>query len=226
MGDAADAGERNDVGDDRTGLTSEDIVFDDEDDEDDEDSEHDALGTKRGASSTMVKPKKRAKMGISRYIDDMAEEDEEEEDDEKMAAARLKLEEEDREMRSEMERQDRRRNQENLFEGEDADVAGVVKSLHDRYQRTTQLAHDLDDLDEGIPPTEGSSANLAASRHAAARQANAPSLTDPRLWVVPCKTGSEHEAVLSLMNKCVTMTREGQPMGPLAAYEDQSSNDK
>jgi hypothetical protein len=55
MGDAADAGERNDAGDDRTGLTSEDIVFDDEDDEDDEDSEHDALGTKRGASSTMVR---------------------------------------------------------------------------------------------------------------------------------------------------------------------------
>jgi hypothetical protein len=165
-------------------------------------------------------------MGISRYIDDMAEEDEEEEDDEKMAAARLKLEEEDREMRSEMERQDRRRNQENLFQGEDADVSGVVKSLQERYQRTTQLAHDLDDLDEGIPLAEGSSANLAASRHAAARQANAPSLTDPRLWVVPCKTGSEHEAVLSLMNKCVTMTREGQPMGPLAAYEDQSSNDK
>ena len=67
-------------------------------------------------------------MGISRYIDDMAEEDDEEEDDEKMAAARLKLEEEDREMRSEMERQDRRRNQENLFEGEDADVAGGTVS--------------------------------------------------------------------------------------------------
>ena len=79
-------------------------------------------------------------MGISRYIDDMAEEDEEEEVDEKMAAARLKLEEEDREMRSEMERQDRRRNQENLFQGEDADVSGVVKSLQERYQRTTQLA--------------------------------------------------------------------------------------
>ena len=54
-----------------------------------------------------VKTKKRAKLGISRYIDDMAEEDEEEEDDEKMAAARLKLEEDDREMKLEMERQDR-----------------------------------------------------------------------------------------------------------------------
>ena len=160
-----------------------------------------------------VKTKKRAKLGISRYIDDMAEEDEEEEDDEKMAAARLKLEEDDREMKLEMERQDRRRKQENFFEGEDADVAGVVKSLHDRYQRTTQLAHDLDDLDEGIPLADGSSDTLAASRHAAARQANAPSLTDPRMWVVPCKTGSEREAVLSLMNKCVAMTREGRPMG-------------
>ena len=55
MGDATAAGERKDAGDDRTGLTSEDIVFDDEDDEEDEDSEHDALGTKRGASSTMVR---------------------------------------------------------------------------------------------------------------------------------------------------------------------------
>ena len=38
MGDATAAGERKDAGDDRTGLTSEDIVFDDEDDEDDEEA--------------------------------------------------------------------------------------------------------------------------------------------------------------------------------------------
>ena len=131
--------------------------------------------------------------------------------------ARLRLEEEDREMRSEMERQDRRRNQENLFEGEDADVAGVVKSLHERYQRTTQLAHDLDELDDGIPLAEGASTALAAARHAAARQSNAPSLTDPRLWIVNCKPGYEREAVLSLMNKCISMTREGQPIGAIPA---------
>jgi len=145
----------------------------------------------------------------------MAEEDDEEEDDEKMAVARLRLEEEDREMKLEMERQDRRRNQENLFEGEDADVVGVVKSLHERYQRTTQLAHDLDGLDEGIPLADGASAALAAARHAAARQSNAPSLTDPRLWIVPCKTGCEREAVLSLMNKCIATTREGKSIGAI-----------
>lgn len=143
----------------------------------------------------------------------MAEEDDEEEDDEKMAVARLRLEEEDREMKSEMERQDRRRNQENLFEGEDADVTNVVKSLHERYQRTTQLAHDLDELDEGVPLADGASAGLAAARHAAARQSNTPSLTDPRLWIVPCKTGCEREAVLSLMNKCIATTREGKSIG-------------
>ena len=93
-------------------------------------------------------------------------------------------------MRSEMERQDRRRNQEKLFKGEDADVAGVVKSLHERYQRTTRLASDLDDIVD-----DGANTSLAASRYKATRQANAPTLTDPRLWVVPCKIGCEREAV-------------------------------
>ena len=151
-------------------------------------------------------------LGISRYIDDMAEEEEEEDNNEKLAAARLRVDEEDREMRSEIQRQDRRRNQENFFEGSDADVAGVVKSLHERYQRTTQLVHDLDDIDEGIPYADKAHAALAASRHAATRQANAPSLADPRLWAIPCKLGCEREAVLSLMNKCAAMTCEGTQM--------------
>ena len=142
----------------------------------------------------------------------MAEEDEEEDDAEKMAAARLRLEEEDRGMKSEMERQDRRRNQESLFRGGDADVANVVRSLHERYQRTTQLAQDLDDFDEGIPFGDSARTSLAASRHAATRQANAPSLTDPRLWVVPCKSGYEREAVVSLMNKFIAMVSAGHPM--------------
>jgi len=157
------------------------------------------------------KTTKRAKVGIARYIDDMAEEDDEDENDEKIVAARLRLEEEHREMKSEMERQDRRRKHEILFKGEDADVAGVVKSLHDRYQRTTQLAHDLDNLDNGIP-FANSRVSLAASRHAATRQAHAPSLTDPRLWVVPCKSGCENEAALALMNKCIAMMHEGNPL--------------
>ena len=142
----------------------------------------------------------------------MAEEEEEEDNNEKLAAARLRVDEEDRGMRSEIQRQDRRRNQENFFEGSDADVAGVVKSLHERYQRTTQLVHDLDDIDEGIPYADKAHAALAASRHAATRQANAPSLADPRLWAIPCKLGCEREAVLSLMNKCAAMTCEGTQM--------------
>ena len=115
-------------------------------------------------------------------------------------------------MRSEMERQDRRRNQEKLFKGEDADVAGVVKSLHERYQRTTRLASDLDDIVD-----DGANTSLAASRYKATRQANAPTLTDPRLWVVPCKIGCEREAVLSLMNKCSAMARTGQAIGGVTA---------
>eukprot|EP00629_Pelagomonadales_sp_RCC1024_P000201 CAMPEP_0119274702 /NCGR_PEP_ID=MMETSP1329-20130426/12632_1 /TAXON_ID=114041 /ORGANISM="Genus nov. species nov., Strain RCC1024" /LENGTH=1009 /DNA_ID=CAMNT_0007275045 /DNA_START=223 /DNA_END=3252 /DNA_ORIENTATION=+ len=162
-------------------------------------------------TSTTGKTTKRAKVGIARYIDDMAEEDDEDENDEKIVAARLRLEEEHREMKSEMERQDRRRKHETLFKGEDADVAGVVKSLHDRYQRTTQLAHDLDNLDNGIP-FANSRVSLVASRHAATRQAHAPSLTDPRLWVVPCKSGCENEAALALMNKCIAMMHEGNPL--------------
>ena len=78
----------------------------------------------------------------------MAEEEDEEDNNEKLAAARLRVDEEDRDMRSEIQRQDRRRNQENFFEGGDADVAGVVKSLHDRYQRTT-LSHS-----NSLPPPQ------------------------------------------------------------------------
>jgi hypothetical protein len=170
------------------------------------------IGSVKRMASTTGKATKRAKTGISRYIDDMAEEDEEDENDAKIVAARLRLEEEHREMKSEMERQDRRRKHEILFKGEDADVAGVVKSLHDRYQRTSKLAHELDNLDDGIPFGNNSRVSLVASRHAATRQANTPSLTDPRLWVVPCKSGCENEAALAVMNKCIAMMREGNPL--------------
>ena len=153
------------------------------------------------------------KTGISRYFDDMAEE-EEDDDVKKMEAARRKLEEDEREMKSEIKRQDRRRNQENMFKGENADVAGVVNSLQQRYHRTAQLAHDLE-FDDGIPFATPGRTSLATSRHAATRQAHAPSLTDPRLWVLPCKTGCEYEAVLSLMKKCNIMAREGYSMSRL-----------
>ena len=58
-------------------------------------------------------------------------------------------------------------------------IAGVVKSLHERYQRTTQLVHDLDDIDEGIPYADKAMLPLQHRLHAATRQANAPSLADP-----------------------------------------------
>jgi len=144
------------------------------------------------------RPKKRTKTGLSRYIDDMAEEDDEEFDDRDLSA---RVDKEDKDLRSEMERQDRRRNQETLFEGADADVAGVVNSLHERYSRTKQIASDLDNIHDGMPCAHD--ASLTASRKEATRQANAPSLTDPRLWLVPCKSGCERESVISLMNKCI-----------------------
>jgi len=150
-----------------------------------------------------VKPKKKSKVGLARYIDDMAEEDDEELDEKNIESARF--EKEDKDVRLEIERQDRRRNQESLFEGADADVVDVVHSLHERYRRTTQLANDLDGVHEGMPCADDAS---RSARQEATRQVNAPSLTDPRLWLVPCKTGCECQAVISLINKCIARAEQ------------------
>ena len=39
-----------------------------------------------------------------------------------------------------------------------------------------------------------------------------PTPQDPKLWLVECKTGSEREAVISLMQKCMDLASKGAPL--------------
>jgi len=44
-----------------------------------------------------------------------------------------------------------------------------------------------------------------------------PSLSDPILWLVKCKLGSEREACICLMNKYLDLKRRGQPLKIISA---------
>ena len=41
---------------------------------------------------------------------------------------------------------------------------------------------------------------------------NAPSITDPKLWMIRCREGSEAAVVIALMNKFVAMAEQGTPL--------------
>ncbi|KAJ1459464.1 hypothetical protein M885DRAFT_511446 [Pelagophyceae sp. CCMP2097] len=161
-------------------------------------------------------PKKAA--GLSKYFDDMAHEDSDDDDgefdeaqQERNRKLREKQTEEEREFDAELQRQDKRREREGQFQAEDADVGGVVKALEERYQRARtpgDLRRELGgDGEEG-----GAVGDRGSIIYDAARQAQAPALSDPRLWVVPCKIGSEKEGALALMNKAIAMARKGEPL--------------
>lgn len=45
-----------------------------------------------------------------------------------------------------------------------------------------------------------------------------PTPQDPKLWLVECKTGSEREAVVSLMQKCVDLHAKRTPLAIKAVF--------
>ncbi len=45
-----------------------------------------------------------------------------------------------------------------------------------------------------------------------------PTPQDLKLWLVECKTGSEREAVISLMQKCIDLASKGTPLAIKAVF--------
>lgn len=166
------------------------------------------------------KSKKRKKVsGVMRYFEEMAEESEDSslpsENAESFGTgkrlstvtarnAKKKkkqvVEAEDVEFVAELARQDERRARERAFglSGQEDDVGGVVQSLVSRYARRRSLGGGV--VEE--PSRSGVGVGL--------RQADAPSLMDPRLWLSWTKVSREVEVVLSVFNKCVATARSGR----------------
>lgn len=44
-----------------------------------------------------------------------------------------------------------------------------------------------------------------------------PTISDPLLWLVKCKQGSEREACICLMNKYLVLKRQGKPLNIISA---------
>ncbi|KAI2506980.1 hypothetical protein MHU86_7477 [Fragilaria crotonensis] len=60
---------------------------------------------------------------------------------------------------------------------------------------------------------EDSDGWMHASYTAVSQQSLAPSLSDPRLWIVNCMPGKEEELVYQIMNKSIELAREGRHLG-------------
>mmetsp|Transcript_15961 Transcript_15961/g.19432 ORF Transcript_15961/g.19432 Transcript_15961/m.19432 type:complete len:1075 (-) Transcript_15961:371-3595(-) len=161
---------------------------------------------KKRKKKKKTKAKKRNKRGgVFKFFDDEVEESDEEED---LNEERERAAEEDKELQEEMARQNLRREREGQF-GRESDVKNIVSQIHERYAKFATASRVIEDFEEG------GEAGLKGSSRDVVRHAQAPSLTEPRLWIVPCKTGQEMAACISLMNKAVYMARDKQgiPLG-------------
>lgn len=143
----------------------------------------------------------RRKADVSRYLDDMADESSEEEEGMSRGKKKRSEEEEDVEFVAEVARQNERRGREKVFGLED-EAGEVVASLVARYASSRREA--VGGRRRSVAKAEGGGR---------ARHAEAPSLTDPRLWMVLVEPGKEAQAVLSLTQRCATSAREGEDAG-------------
>lgn len=78
----------------------------------------------------------------------------------------------------------------------DDDIEAYANNLEKKYQ------NNYDNLEEGAGQ---GSANVL------------PSVSDPQLWLVKCKQGSEREASICLMNKYLALKKQGQPLNIISA---------
>mmetsp|Transcript_37718 Transcript_37718/g.121027 ORF Transcript_37718/g.121027 Transcript_37718/m.121027 type:complete len:1181 (-) Transcript_37718:2428-5970(-) len=158
---------------------------------------------KKGETTKKKKGKRKRATGVARFLDDMAEESDDDEEDER--PGKKVVAEDDVELRAEIRRQNERREREHIFE-RDADVAAVAAAIEERHKTSTSHGGRNVFVEEGDP-------DMTGSTRAVVRHAQAPSLTDPRLWIVGVKTGHEKEVVLSIMNKAVHRARSNAPLG-------------
>jgi hypothetical protein len=77
-----------------------------------------------------------------------------------------------------------------------------LSNMEDRYRDTVQQDEEVDEeLEED---------DYELQEGLLERQEALPSVTDPRMWQVRVKRGSERLAVMSLMNKSIDFAKRGQ----------------
>lgn len=162
--------------------------IDDAAEEDDEEDEDEEEGRGR-------QRKKR-----NRFIDDIAAVDEEEEEEEDEDEEEGFLEKD--ELPSAQEQMGLYRPLQNRNDGQDMDAAALDEYVRERFVAPSQSYAEVDD-------TQASEVG---------QQGLQPTPQDPKLWLVECKTGSEREAVVSLMQKCVDLAMKGTPLAIKAVF--------
>jgi hypothetical protein len=90
----------------------------------------------------------------------------------------------------------------NRNDGQDMDAAALDEYVRERFVAPSQSYAEVDD-------TQASEVG---------QQGLQPTPQDPKLWLVECKTGSEREAVVSLMQKCVDLAMKGTPLAIKAVF--------
>lgn len=154
---------------------------------------------KRSAPSASGGPTKRSRM--SSFLGEEEEAHDDEEDDNESNGTHRNLhgvvcrEHPNGEAREVIHQQGCQRQQPRRFRVEEEDERSVAAM--------PSVPHRMDDSD-GL---------MHASYTDVSQQSLAPSLSDPRLWMVNCLPGKEEELVYQIMNKGIELAREGRHLG-------------
>lgn len=155
---------------------------------------------KRSAPSASGGPTKRSKM--SSFLGEEEEAHDDEEDDNESNGTHRNLhgvvcrEHPNGEAREVIHQQGCQRQQPRRFRVEEEEDERSVAAM-------PSVPHRMDDSD-GL---------MHASYTDVSQQSLAPSLSDPRLWMVNCLPGKEEELVYQIMNKGIELAREGRHLG-------------
>jgi transcription elongation factor SPT5 len=196
--DDEEDGEKDDVAEDDEEEEDEEDEEDDEEDEEDEDED---------AARPHRRPRKKRRANM--FLDVEAEVDEDEEE----------LEEEDDDLGGEdgfIQEQD--------LENEEID-AGDDRGHRDLDRQRQEITDkDAERLAEEFREKYGRS---AASRYRGdgariAQRLLLPSVNDPSIWAIKCKTGKEMDIIAQISKRMMTMASRGQSMGITSAFQRDS----
>ena len=96
---------------------------------------------------------------------------------------------------------------------------GMYRPLQNRTDHDIST-EDLDQYvrDRFVAPSQRNAEVGDEQANEVGQQGLQPTPQDPKLWLVECKTGSEREAVISLMQKCVDLSSKGTPLAIKAVF--------
>jgi len=186
--------------------SSEDEDYDDKSDDSEDQVKFSKRKSKSSGSHGSGSKKRKSSSKYNSLLDDEAgeEEDEDEERDEIQQLTQMELDAHERvRRRQEAERQ--------------MTAEEYAANIEARYRRqagpsVARAANDDYSDNEGYSDNEEIEAGYGASTEVA-QQSLLPSITDPKLFMIKCKPGTEQIMVLSLMNKAMAFDQQGKSLG-------------